>query len=276
MKTSKLKHNKKRNTAFLYESLIKELTLAIVNKKSERKKLIEGILVKFFKKGTNLQKDLDSYRAIYETKSASPRNAEKLLSEAKFKRHSGIDDKWLFNEQTALINLMNKELGKHSFNHFLPNYKNLATISQIFNQDISVKNRVLLENNVIKTMISEDKTKNHMKPVDNLSFNIFLKKFNEKYADTLLEEQRDLIKNYLFSFTDNKAGLVIYLEEELARLGKQLKKAQRLEECGETKEKLKLVEESLAKNKDKDIDKTMILQILKVQELIIEINKNEV
>ena len=33
----KLKHNKKRNTAFLYEALVKELTKAIVNKDVEGK-----------------------------------------------------------------------------------------------------------------------------------------------------------------------------------------------------------------------------------------------
>ena len=33
----KLKHNKKRNTAFLNESLIKELTVAIVRKNNDRK-----------------------------------------------------------------------------------------------------------------------------------------------------------------------------------------------------------------------------------------------
>ena len=166
MKTSKLKHNKKRNTAFLYESLIRELTLAIVNKRSGKKKLIEGILVKFFKKGTNLQKDLDSFRAIYETKNASPRNAEKLLVESKFKRHSQVDEKELFNEQTSLIRLINQKLGKQAFSHFLPNYKNLATISQIFSQNVSVKNKVLLENNVIKSMISENHQEIRMQPVD--------------------------------------------------------------------------------------------------------------
>ena len=67
----------------------------------------------------------------------------------------------------------------------------------------------------------------------------------------------------------------MYLEEEISRLNKELKKAQKLEECVETKEKLKLVENSLANNKDKDVDKGMILQILKVQELISEINKDE-
>ena len=275
MKTSKLKHNKKRNTAFLYESLVRELTLAIVNKKSEQKKLIEGTLIKFFKKGTNLQKDLDSYKAIYETKNASPRNAEKLLMEAKHKRFSDVDEKELFNEQTNLIDYINKNIGKQAFSHFLPNYKNLATISQIFNQEISVKNKVLLENNIIKTMLVEDKKETEMQPVDNIAFNIFLKKFNEKYNGTLLEEQQDLIKNYLFSFTDNKAGLIMYLEEEMERLEKELQEAQSSEECEETKNKLKLVQETISNNKDKEVSKEVILQILKVQELISEIKKDE-
>ena len=275
MKTSKLKHNKKRNTAFLYESLVRELTLAIVNKKSEQKKLIEGTLIKFFKKGTNLQKDLDSYKAIYETKNASPRNAEKLLMEAKHKRFSDVDEKELFNEQTNLIDYINKNIGKQAFSHFLPNYKNLATISQIFNQEISVKNKVLLENNIIKTMLVEDKKETEMQPVDNIAFNIFLKKFNEKYNGTLLEEQQDLIKNYLFSFADNKAGLIMYLEEEVERLEKELLEAQSSEECEETKNKLKLVQETISNNKDKEVSKEVILQILKVQELISEIKKDE-
>ena len=36
-----MKHNKKRNTAFLYESLIKELTKAIVRKQEEKKEALE-------------------------------------------------------------------------------------------------------------------------------------------------------------------------------------------------------------------------------------------
>ena len=112
MKINKLKHNKKRNTAFLYEALIKELTISIVEKKPKRKKLIEAILVKFFKKGTNLQKDLDSYKAIYETKKSSLRNAEKLIQEAKITREKVVDEKDLFVEQTSLISFINKKLGK--------------------------------------------------------------------------------------------------------------------------------------------------------------------
>ena len=35
-----MKHNKKRNTAFLYESLVKELTKAVVRQEETKKKKI--------------------------------------------------------------------------------------------------------------------------------------------------------------------------------------------------------------------------------------------
>ena len=124
-------------------------------------------------------------------------------------------------------------------------------------------------------MLVEDKKETEMQPVDNIAFNIFLKKFNEKYNGTLLEEQQALIKNYLISFADNKAGLIMYLEEEMERLEKELQEAQSSEECEETKNKLKLVQETVSNNKDKEISKEVILQILKVQELISEIKKDE-
>ena len=52
-----MKHNKKRNTAFLYESLIKELTKAIVYRGQEDKKqkILETIK-KYFNSNTELKK----------------------------------------------------------------------------------------------------------------------------------------------------------------------------------------------------------------------------
>ena len=40
----KVKYNKKRNTAFLYETLVKELTKAVVNKDNSKRAIILGIL----------------------------------------------------------------------------------------------------------------------------------------------------------------------------------------------------------------------------------------
>jgi hypothetical protein len=55
-----MKHNKKRNTAFLYECLIKEMTKAVVRKDLELKEQIVRILKQYFTKGTPLSRRLTS------------------------------------------------------------------------------------------------------------------------------------------------------------------------------------------------------------------------
>jgi hypothetical protein len=276
MKISKLKHNKKRNTAFLYESLIKELTTSIISKNLAQKKLIESIIFSYFKRGTNLNKDLDSYRALYNTKNASLRNAEKLIYEARTKRERTINKKELFNEQTQLINIINKKLGKQVFNNFVPNYKYLATIAQIFNSDVTIKNKVLLENQIIKKMTFTKKDTDNMKPLDNIAYNMFAKNFNKKYSKSLSSEQRKLLEHYLMSHTDNSVSLKMFLEQEINRLKKSLLKAEAKEIDNDTKEKIKLVKEAIEQNRKKEISKEMILQILKVQELAKEILRDEI
>ena len=276
MKINKFRHNKKRNTAFLYEALIKEMTHAIVDKDVEKKKTIESLLRRFFKKGTNLQKDLDSYKAIYDVQGVSPKNAEKLISEARSYREKAVDEKQLFNEQTQLINLINKKLGRGVFNHFVPNYRNLATISQIFNRELSVKNKVLLENKLVGVMISDEKSKNTLKPVDKISYSIFFKNFNKKYNKALLKEQRELISLFLTSNSDNNTSLKLFLENEILRLQNKLSSAVEQEEEGALKSKFAMVKETLEKNKSSQINNEMLLQVLKVQELVSEISTDEI
>jgi flagellin-specific chaperone FliS len=50
----KIKHNKKRNTAFVYEALVKEATVAILKNDSEKKDKAIKIIKKHFKPGSVL------------------------------------------------------------------------------------------------------------------------------------------------------------------------------------------------------------------------------
>ena len=45
-----MKHNKKRNTAFLFESITRELTKSIIQKDKEKKNKILVVLKEFFAK----------------------------------------------------------------------------------------------------------------------------------------------------------------------------------------------------------------------------------
>ena len=58
------KHNKKRNTVFLYEILVRELTKSIIKKDEKRKVNVLAIHKEHFKKGTILQKELQLYKDI--------------------------------------------------------------------------------------------------------------------------------------------------------------------------------------------------------------------
>jgi hypothetical protein len=46
--STKIKHNKKRNTIFLYEALVRELTKATVEKNPRRRKTILNIVKEHF------------------------------------------------------------------------------------------------------------------------------------------------------------------------------------------------------------------------------------
>ena len=48
------KHNKKRNTAFVYESLVKEATVAILKNDYERRDKVVNIIKKHFNRTINL------------------------------------------------------------------------------------------------------------------------------------------------------------------------------------------------------------------------------
>ena len=65
----KLRHNKKRNTAFLYETLVKELTKSVVNNDVKKKKAVLSILKEHFKKGSALGNELTLYRDVLEKSS---------------------------------------------------------------------------------------------------------------------------------------------------------------------------------------------------------------
>ena len=151
----KLKHNKKRNTAFLYEALVKELTKAVVNKDTQKKNALVSMLKENFSVGKILQKELELIKTLSETKKADLYTAERLLSES-VSRYSTLDSQEIFEAQSRLIEGINKSIGKQVYSNFVPNYKHLATISQLFTQNTSVKEKVLLERTLIAAMTAKE------------------------------------------------------------------------------------------------------------------------
>ena len=272
----KQRHNKKRNTAFLYEALNRELTISILEKNTDRRNTSLSILKEFFKKDSILAKELSLYQNMIDVEGMSPPTANKLIQETRF-LHATLDEKKVFNQQTKLINTINKKLSKDVFSYFVPNYKSLATIYQIFNAPVGSKERVLLEENLINSMVKEEVSQEEPSlRTDDLVYKTFVEKFNEQYNGKLAEEQKTLLEKYIFSFADGGLEFKIFLNEEVSRLKSELsaaRKSKELIEDSEMSEKANQVFQMLEEYKTKSFtDSKDLIGVLRVQELVREIN----
>jgi len=268
----KNKHNKKRNTAFVFEALAREATTAIIKGDQERKAKVVSIVRKHFTGDSLLKKDLECYRSLYENQDLDENTSQKIL-EAVMAAKRLIDPDGLFKQQTEVINDINKELTPATFNNFVPNYKSLATIAKMFNTD-SPKQKVMLESKIIEGMVGKLEEQN-LEPLDSLTFVTFTKKFNEKYNGSLLREQKELLNHYISSFSHDELETKIYLNRELGRLKQSLSEAVKVEEIANDPEMVKktnAVKERLESlSGETSLNETTLLTILKTQELVKEI-----
>ena len=269
----KNKHNKKRNTAFVFESLIREATVSIIKGDIEHKDKVVDIIKSHFGANTELHRHLECYKSLYENQGVPIELGEKILSEAKMASRL-IDPSRLFKQQTALIDDINKDLTPAVFNNFVPNYKTLATIDQILSRKASPKQCVMLEQEIVTNMSYKKENQATIEPIDTLTLNSFTKKFNEKYAQTLTEEQKTLLSCYITSFTDNSVELKTFLNEEVARLKSLLEKSKTdsvFEEDPEMHQKATTLIEKLDMLSGTVIDDKILLTVLKTQELAKEL-----
>lgn len=274
----RLKHNKKRNTAFVYEALVRELTESVVKNNKNKQNKIVSIIKDHFTKGSALNEELNLYKTIYETKDVEKNIAEKIVVEVK-QKYNSLDKRSLFVEQSALINKINKTLSNKIFSNFVPNYKSIASVYSIFQDALPIKDRVLLEENIVDQMSSSVVTKEEtQQPIDSLVYSTFVDKFNQEYSESLNEGQKTLLSHYISSFADNGLELKVYLNEEITRLKDKLTEARTAEEERENSsmsDKLNKVYTILEDTKDRPIDTETLEVVLKTQDLLEEIENND-
>jgi len=266
----KLKHNKKRNTAFLFEILTKELTKAIVSSDLKLKKVVVGIIKESFGSSKILKRELDIYKSILESQDASAQQAEKIYNEA-CRQYRQLDCEEIFEQQTNLINKINRALSPQAFDNFVPSYTLMATAHQLFNAKLDPKSLVLLEEKVVSYMSRKVLEKNipmRKMPSDKLAMRAYLKKFNKTFKDDLLVEQKSLLSKYINSFSDNGLGLKVFLNEEIPRIRKVV------EEKAASEEKLNPILETIDGFKGQWITTDLLKKILRLQELAGELSGN--
>ena len=270
----RLRHNKKRNTAFVYEALVRELTKCIVKNNAQKRAQVISIIKEFFAPGTILAKELQLYKPLYSESDMPRETASKLISESKI-AYAGFDKKEIFNAQTRMINKINKTVGASLYNNFIPNYKSIASVHSIFSVDTTPKNKVLLEEKILGLLTKTTLVEEDVEKTDDLVYKTFINKFNEKYSNSLHEEQSKLLNHYITSMEGNSLELKVYLNEELGRIKTKLKDSLDGGFASDNvvlKEKTERVLQLAEGFKEVEIDDYVVENLLKMQQLIREVD----
>lgn len=210
-------HNKKRNIGIIYEQIIKFISLKLLeNKKDEANNAIK-IIKKYFKNGTQLQKEYKLFKALATTNNISDNLATSIIKEAKKACNNHFNNKQLEIEKSNLIKDLNYAFGKGTiFEQEINDYKTYATIQTLLNEWRDIDNsdferktefEIKLHENLTKKVEQKQETNiiNENIKVDKLTFNLMKKIFDEKYNINLNENQKQLINH----FTNNNSNNLI-------------------------------------------------------------------
>ena len=265
----KYNHNKKRNTALIYEMLVREITRAMMNENDAKKGNIARLFKKYFSKGAILGKEYKIYKSLNESRDLDPPTFSKVLFEAK-KQYAEINKKFVFNAQTKLISEINKSLGHDFWKNFVGDYQWSATVQQTIAQDNPPKKQVLLEKKMMDIFSNNNNGKIFPK-VNKLTVNTFIGKFNETYKGTLTESQRLLINKYILSPGDDGLEFRACLYEEIEGVKDSLIGAHTKLKNKSLVKKIDQVVERLDSYKEKKITENVLLDILHIQALTEEL-----
>lgn len=281
----RVKHSKFKNTGILFELLVRQITLEVLNGDTSEK--AKKIVSEFFSPKTELNKELRLYELLMKEKYNSESRAEKFIDTVN-EAHNRIDQKQLHKEKYNLIKKINESFDMDEFlSSPISNYRVLASIYKIFEskkmnnydiKDVFNSKITLIEsitsNPAVKTQSKKDKLVESYKKQDKdlrlLTYKILVEQFNKKYSN-LNESQKSLLKEYINNLT-NTTGFKSYVENEIPNIVKELKSIQSKVKDKVTKIKLAETASVLSKTKiGKSVSDNHVSSLMMSYELIKEL-----
>ena len=234
----KIKHSKVKNTGVLFELLVRQITLEVLN--GDKTENAKHIVKEFFASGTELNKELRLYDLLLKEKYNSESKAE-MFVETVSQAHSKLNVAKLSKEKYNLIKEINEKFELEQFlSSPITNYKVLASIYKVFeskkseNYDIKdifnskvtlIENIISRPSSVIANKIEDTKLIESYKQQDKdlrlLTYKILVETFNKKYTN-LDENQKNLLKEYINNIS-NTSKFKDYLGIELPKIVSELK-----------------------------------------------------
>lgn len=277
----KNKANKGRNIGFIFEALTREVAKASIEGDKVRQDRGMYAIKTFFASDTNIGKVLSLYQTLLETKGVTDEQARRILNEVYKVFADYVDKNELESEQGEMTDYINANFDKKAlFMNFIPNYKSLATIGQLFSNNLRPNKKIMLEDVLCDSMSTkiEEQAGQNLEPMDKLSLSIYINNFNEKFSQELLPEQRTLLGRYITSISDNGTALKVFINDELGRIKGALSESKSDPEIATDAQMLdgiNRIEKMCQAYQKRPIDESAVGEIMKLQALIHEVNKND-
>ena len=280
----KLKHNKIKNTAILFELLTRQITADVL---AGKKTASVDIVKEFFNEKTELGKELQLYRLLSEKHFKTETKANELVNVV-VKSRQRLSNSKLRNEKYNLISKINENYNASDFfNGRIRNYKLLAsiynlfqseTLNENFNAEEVINSKFTILEHIVNKKISGSSLKNQVikeynktdKDLRLLTYKILVDKFNKKYKN-LDESQKDLLKKYINNIS-NTNYMKDFVINEVKKVKNTLNGHSDL--VSDKVTKIKLVEAiNQLKNltKGKVVTEKQVLKLMRYYELVKEI-----
>ena len=279
---SKFKHSKLRNTGLLFEFLLRQVTVDVLNKKKESPAL--KIIKKQFNEHTEIGKELALYNLIMTKKFKSDKKADFFLSEV-IRQRGRLNNTNLRREKYNIIASIKESYDVNQlFSSKVPNYKVFASVYKLFEginemgADEKTESYFIVVENV--TTLRHSKEKSYIpeefkdKDLRILSYKTLLEKFNKKYTN-LSDEQKHVLKEYISNIS-NTNNFSSFVETQIPKLKKKLNG--KVKKVKDKVLRIKLREavncvDKFCLNESKQTDDNSVVQLLRYYELDKELDK---
>tara|TARA_B100000287_G_scaffold81091_1_gene73536 strand:+ start:523 stop:1422 length:900 start_codon:yes stop_codon:yes gene_type:complete len=285
-KLQKTKHSKIKNTSLLFEFLTRQLTVEILNKKSNT---ALKIIKKRFNENTELGKELQLYSTLLKTNFNSDKKADYLISET-LNQRSKLNNQKLRREKYNLIKEIKDTYDLKKFlSSKINNYKIYATVYRLFEyKNITPEEKTEFHFNLIEHLTTDNKPDQKLTTINEtisgikkdsdlriLSYKILLEKFNKKYIN-LDTNQKNVLRAYINNLS-NTNSLKEYIQKNVPKIKSSLKK--HVKNVDEKIVKIKLKEaihsiEKICEVKSDNIKDNVVVTLLRYYELLKELKKN--
>jgi hypothetical protein len=284
---NKTKHSKIRNSGLLFEFLLRQITLDVLNKQNSSQAV--QMIKENFNDNTELGKELGLYNVLLNTKFNDDKKAEFFINEVLQQRQK-INNSKLRRERYNLVRVIKENYDMTKlFSSKVKNYKLYATIYKLFEiSQLSPEEKTESFFNIVEHITTPEKTIKLSETIGGatipddsdlriLTYRTLLEKFNAKYSK-LNKSQKNLLREYINNVSNTNS-----LKDTIQLIVKELKKdleAHKTKLKDEVvkikmKEAIKSIDDLCGLNENSKIVKDkFVLQTMRYLELLKELKKS--